>query len=267
MWYDRPVVKALATSNLPAPGTAFGVPLADGRFGLVRVLVIEEPDGVLIAVSTWIGTEAELAGATSDPRARQVLALTHHDWKGEEQRLWVSGPPPDNWRRLDDIPVGPGDDAPSSVHGNWESAEFHRLEQWRWENQRDVLMKEDRSKARARARAARLRHAKKKKETFAELARKRWCSSWDSPLASDAKKLILDLIGDMARLPQPIDLPQAFAKLRECVEALNRLHAENGNAFGAFHRDDLVEALVRIGLVAGLEDSAVESVVETARTW
>ena len=262
-------VKSQASSLLPAPGTVFAVPLADGRFGMVRVLALDGIDSALISVSPWIGHENELAGALQDARAKQVLSLTHHEWKGEPQILWVSHAPPETWRRLGVIPVDPSEVKPCSKYGNWDSAELQPLEQWRWDNQREKLDPKALANKRAKVRMARLRAARRKKETLASLLRKRWFQGWADPaLASTSKKLVLDAISDLATGEQPKELDAILAGIRGCVEALNRVNLERGGTgFGQTEREDLVEALLRMGLAAGVEESAVESVVDASRTW
>jgi hypothetical protein len=262
------VKKSHATSTLPAPGTVFAVPLADGRFGMVRVLALEGVDSALIAVSPWIGHESELAGALEDVRAKQVLSLTHHEWKGEPQILWVSHAPPETWRRLGVVPVDPSEVKPCSKYGNWDSAELQPLE--RWDNQpREKLDSKALTRTRAKVRLARLRAARRKKETLAALLRKRWFQNWtDAALGTAAKKLVIDAIGVLQAGVQPKELDSVLSSVRGCVEALNRLNLERGGTgFGQEEREDLVEALLRMGLAAGVEEAAVESVVDASRTW
>lgn len=264
------VKKSVAASSLPAPGTVFAVPLADGRFGMVRILALDGVDTALIAVSAWIGAESELAGALQDARAKQVLSLTHHEWKGEPQILWVSHAPPETWRRLGVIPVDPSEVTPCSKYGNWDSAELQPLEQWRWDNQpREKLDSRALASRRAKVRLARLRAARRKKETLAALLRKRWFQNWADPaFANAAKKIVLDAISDLAGGPQPKELEAGLAGIRGAVEALNRLNLDRGGTgFGEEERADLVEALLRMGLAAGIEEAAVESVVDASRSW
>ena len=260
-------MKPAASSPLPEPGTVFAVPLSDGRYGITRVIAVEPPDAALIAVTPWIGGERELGSALDDPRARQVLTLTHHDWRGQPQLLWVGGPPPESWRLLGTIPVAPGEVAPSSTYGDWDTAELQPLQQWRWDHERETLRAEDRTNARAKRRLARLRAARRHEETLASLLRKRWFATWDPTLGAAAKRIILDAVGDLAHGPQPKEVSAALGGIRGCVEALNRLNLEHGGAIGQTEREDLVEALLRMGLAAGVEEPAIEAVIDASRTW
>jgi hypothetical protein len=261
-------VKPVASPALPAPGTILAVPLSDGRFGIVRVLALDGGDTALIAVTPFIGPETELAGALQDPRARQVLSLTHHEWKGEPQILWVSHAPPENWRMLGVIPVDAAEVKPSSKYGNWDSAEMQPLEQWRWDHERDKPELEDRAKRHAKVRLSRLRAARRKKETLPALLRKRWFRTWEPTLASAAKKLVIDGVNELTRGAQPKDAEEVLGVIRAAIEALNRLSIERGGtAFGQEEREDLVEALLRMGLAAGVEQPAIEAVIDASRSW
>jgi hypothetical protein len=261
-------VKPVASSALPAPGSLLAVPLADGRFGIVRILALDGGDTALIAVTPFIGAEAELAGALKDPRAKQVLSLTHHEWRGEPQILWVSHAPPENWRMLGVIPVDASEVKPSSKYGNWDSAEMQPLEQWRWDNERDKPQLEDRAKKHAKVRLSRLRAARRKKETLPALLRKRWFRTWEPALAAAAKKLVIDGVGELTRGVQPKDTEEVLGILRNTIDALNRLSLSlGGTAFGQDEREDLVEALLRMGLAAGVEQPAIEAVIDSSRSW
>src|SRR5947209_1584387 len=88
-----------ADQTLPEPGAAFLMPLADGRFGVCRVIrrqlsEAKERSGstaVLAAATPWIGRQPP---ALSDPLLRLMLVLNHHNWGNELEVQWVSGPPP-----------------------------------------------------------------------------------------------------------------------------------------------------------------------------
>lgn len=261
-------VKPAASSALPAPGTLLAVPLSDGRFGIVRILALDGSDSALIAVTPFIGAEKELAGALQDPRAKQVLSLTHHEWKGEPQILWVSNAPPETWRNLGVLPVDPAEVKPSSKYGNWDSAEMQPLEQWNWDHPRDKPDLEDLAKKHAKVRLARLRAARRRKETLPALLRKRWFRTWEPALGTAAKTLVIDAVGELSRGLQPKDVEEVLGVIRTTIESLNRLNLEcGGNAFGLEEREDLVEALLRMGLAAGVEQPAIEAVIDSSRSW
>lgn len=261
-------MKPAASSPLPVPGTLFAVPLADGRYGMARVLSHDGVEAALLAVTPWIGPEKDLGDAIRDPRAKQVLSLTHHEWKGSPQILWVTGSPPETWRAIGVLAVDPSEVTPCSTYGNWDSAEIQPLEQWRWDHERDKFPNEDRAKKHAKVRLARLRAARRNKETLPALLRKHWFRAWDPVLAAAAKKLLFDSVKQLSTGKQPKETDAVLEVMRACIEALNRLNLEHGgNAFGQPEREDLVEALLRMGLAAGMEQPAIESVIDASRTW
>ena len=261
-------MKPAASPSLPVAGTLFAVPLADGRYGMARVLAHDGVEAALLAVTPWIGAEKDLGAALQDPRAKQVLSLTHHEWRGAPQLLWVTGSPPDTWRPMGVLAVDPSEVVPCSTYGNWDSAEIQPLEQWRWGHARDRFPHEDRAKRPVSVRLSRLRAARRNKETLPALLRKHWFRAWDPALAAAAKTLLFDSVKQLSTGKQPKETEVVLEVMRGCIEALNRLNlTHGGNAFGQPEREDLVEALLRMGLAAGMEQPAIESVIDASRTW
>src|SRR5207245_4636950 len=92
--------------TLPNVGDAFLMPLSDGRYGVCRVLRQYRPGErkrqgdihVLVAASSWIGTEAP---DMSDPQLREILVLSHHSYDNQINVNWVSDPVPESF-----VPLG-----------------------------------------------------------------------------------------------------------------------------------------------------------------
>src|SRR5215471_17924656 len=88
-------------SDLPGRGSVFLAPLADGRFGVVRVVRTKSEGGysfAFVVPSCWIGSSAV---RPSDHDIRLPLFLTHHSWANQREALWVCTPPPSSF-----IPAG-----------------------------------------------------------------------------------------------------------------------------------------------------------------
>jgi hypothetical protein len=129
---------------LPPAGAAFAVPLADGRFGVCRVLrqnTAEElkrhgADCRLVAGSAWIGDRVP---DVRHPMLRPILHLTHHAWKNRPQMLWVSDPPPEDFIPLGAIEPSPEEQSQECyASGGWESCRIQSLAQWRWDHDREA---------------------------------------------------------------------------------------------------------------------------------
>ena len=73
-------------------GDVFAMPLSDGRYGVCRVLrVQDQPRQVLVTASPWVGSTLP---DLSEPELRTCLNLTHHSWSNSPCMNWISEPVP-----------------------------------------------------------------------------------------------------------------------------------------------------------------------------
>jgi len=80
--------------DFPPVGTVLQMPLADGRFGICKVLQVTSEDGeamAMVAASSWLG---DVTPNLDSAAIRDTLIVTHHSWNGSPSRVWVSEPPP-----------------------------------------------------------------------------------------------------------------------------------------------------------------------------
>ena len=115
--------------TLPKPGEAFLMPLANGRFGVSRVLrgstESEQPRTVRTASSwrdhPWMGDDAP---DLKDGRIRRIQRLSHHSWKNQLDLTWVSDPPPESYQKLGIIEPSAADKRRRSLSsGGWFSGQ------------------------------------------------------------------------------------------------------------------------------------------------
>src|SRR4051812_43327065 len=127
--------EAEVTTSAVAVGAAFGVPLADGRFGLCRVIghggdapkgsksIL--PRGVVpfrVLATRWVGTRAELGHAIHDPQARRALQPTFSTKdRNKPYVVWESTPPPATFVPIGSIPPTPEEAGLRSVWYSWNT--------------------------------------------------------------------------------------------------------------------------------------------------
>ena len=171
-------------------GDVFIVPLADGRFGAVRVIrprstndpFADDPDLRVVAATHYI---AAAKPTIDDPALRQLLTLTHHFHTGRKQdlcALWLFGPPPAEFELLGNIPPAR---AEMKIYCNsfsaWSYFPRQVLMQWRWDHDREAVLAEEAQEARAEEQ----RQAERDRQKRGELAKMTYRSFRDRKLFKD----------------------------------------------------------------------------------
>src|ERR1700722_455847 len=219
---------------LPKPGDVFMMPLGDGRFGVCRVLrenTEEERKGhgapyILVAASPWIGSEKPDLG---DPQLRIIQELCHHSWKNDPNLLWVSMPPPEDYRLIGTIKPGPADKRRQcSGSGGWAFA-YQVLTEWRWVHDRDAVLREDAEYAEKQARKykefERRRREARGALTLEGLRKKRRFSDWkgyapDNAIAA-CRVIFRETVDALLALGKNPAESVILPILQGCIERLN----------------------------------------------
>jgi len=240
-----------ALADLPEAGTVFAMPLADGRVGVCRVLrrATEDIPRALVAASDWISSKPP---PLDHPAVRKTLTISHHNWWNSPVAMWVSAPPPKEFRLIGRIAVTPEDTkAQSNSYTGWESFALHVLSQWRWDNEREAVVAEDKIKQAAQL-AKRQEEMQKRtdylsKISFSDLLAKDLFSTWDEYPPEKAKEgcqeIIRTFIRTLAAAKEPIEKRFVSSELKKCVECLNQFDAQNNNFIETIEREDICEAL------------------------
>ncbi len=208
--------------NLPTAGTAFAFPVGDGRFSVCRVLLDTRSErskqwkggAILVACSRWIG---ENVPRDDDPALRPILHLNHHSWDNRPNTLWVSDEPPQELIPIGKIEPTAEEQAISCMSfGSWSSLTLQPLAQWRWDNERDVVLAEgvisQKKDSAARLKAQREREQYLKRITLDELRGRRFFPNWKGyppPKAVRAsRKLMATTVGKLLELgPSALEFP------------------------------------------------------------
>ena len=264
-----------ARSALPKPGDAFLIPLADGRFGFCHV--IDAPPRLLgkrnsayvtVETSSWVG---EAAPDLNDRRLRKVLVQSHHGWGPNQWRVMVRGPAPDSFRRLGSIEhrTGPG----LAIWATWESLAREVLTQWRWDHDRQALLREEQRVARKskleQAQVARRRQAELDRLTLESLKKKRRFSFWrgnrpDKAIAA-CRQTFRDAVSALITLgPKPKKRAVADV-IHRCVAQLNALDERYDGFIETGEREELCREIDELVYVAGLRGS--DGLADRWREW
>ena len=243
--------------DFPPPGAVFLMPLADGRNGICRVLRVEKTEHstqfhAVVATSEWIG---DAPPALSDPSVRRILKLTHHRWRGDLEIIWVPEPPPRKFTMIGKLRPTPADrNIRCYSHSGWESLPLQRLAQWRWEHDRDAVLREDAENQRAdqlaRNQAAREHARYLSSLTFSKLKKTKLLPNWKGDHPAEAavrasRHILQSLISTLDAATKPLSKDFVSKNLQKTVQELNNLDAEM-QFIETEEREDLCEAFEAI---------------------
>jgi hypothetical protein len=284
LWDASRIEKMLIPKSvrIPKSGAVFLTHLSDGRFGAIRILRDTPPEDsiqlcrnhVFVGVSTYIDSAKAII---SDPRLREIIRLNHHLWKNAYAVAWIPDPIPDDFQYIGEILPSP-DEIKINHLGfarGWKISE-QVLFQWRWDNERDLVLQED-------AKKQEFEKLEKEKEellhqrniasmTLEKLKNKRRFVKWKRLIHLsniEATRAIFDsMISELVRAgenPEKSRIQQIFT---QCVEEINRLDEEKGYFIETEEREDILKELIEIGLVCGLPSSqAIIEIADEHRKW
>ena len=253
-----PKQKRFTESELPRPGNVFLTPLADGRYGVVRVIRTMTGSGYAFAYvvpSSWIGdcpvrpSDAEIRQPLLNTRGSRIPSYLKRD--GEQDACWVCSPPPPSFLPVGDIAVTKEDDAiQHESYSGWEWFPMVIFSQWQWDNDREgylARVAEYEAKAAEERRIAAERRAEMLRTlTFESVAQRVWFDNWDEELdganITASRHLVAGLVEDLRAAPK---LTKVVVRrlLRDTVKAFNRLDQESDHFIETTHREDICDAL------------------------
>src|SRR5688572_23128878 len=238
-------------ATLPNPGEVFLMPLEDGRFGVCRVLrenteAERNAHGcrcILVASSSWIGSEAP---SLDDPQVRTIQKLTHHSWKKQLNICWVSDPPPVSFQRIGVIePTRADKHLQCMSSGGWSFA-YQVLMEWRWEHDREAVLREDTECAEQRARTLQsTQRPTWNALTLEQLKTKRRFSKWKGHAPDKAisacRAIFRETTDALVALGTRPDQAAILVVLQQCIERLNKLDVEHEHFIETTIREDLCD--------------------------
>lgn len=252
------------------------MPLADGRFGFCHVMDVPErllgkrnTDAVCVELSAWVGEEAP---DLNDPRLRKVLVQTHHGWGPNRWRVMVRGPAPKSFQRLGALEHRSTGNV-SAIFTVWESLATEVLTQWRWDHDREALLREEQESA-ERWKAEQEQAAKRQRDaldhlTLDAMKKKRRFSSWrgdrpDKAIAA-CRKAFREATDELIALGPKPKKREVATVVRRCVEQLNSLDEQYDGFIETGEREELCREIDELVYVAGLRDS--DGMADRWREW
>jgi hypothetical protein len=268
---------------LPAVGDAFAVPLPNGLWGGCRVIRVGD-DGRVTgrpnAISVQVGALAWLAAVPptgAEPGIAKLLFVNHHN----ERHLaltWVAGrdPIPESFVPIAAIPPLPEDLTRFVGSGtSWARVAIEIEAQWRWNHDRDAVLREDAERLDRLAAADRAALAVRRHQvdamTLAALRRQQPFARWkgDRPAAAitAAHRIFRSTIDQLIALGPTPTRVAAEPILRACIDQFNRLNAAHDGFIETMEREDIADHFARVVHVAGLAEYGSADLTEQWRDW
>jgi hypothetical protein len=264
---------------LPNRGDAFVVPLPDGRYGACRVIrrgatdaaKRKDDDRILVAASSWIGQDVP---DMKEPRLREILVLTHHSWENSPVVHWVDDRVPDSFKGLGTIePSRDEEELECSSCSGWESFPLQVYLQWRWDNEREAVLREDEQQRESEKRE-REESAKRHSEylaglTLEALKKKRRFTRWtgyvpDKVIAA-CRRVFRETVDSLIELGTDPKKRTILPILQQCIERLNKLNSQHGGFISTIEREKLCEEFSEIAYVSGMPE--YDDLADRWREW
>jgi hypothetical protein len=258
--------------DLPPPGSVFIAPLADGRFGAVRVLERSTKRGdayARIVSSSWIG---DTPVRPSDSVLRQSLVLNHHSHQNAHNANWVNSPPPPFLIPAGILEISHVDLIPQEEsYSTWEGCITQILLQWRWDHDRESLLRDEVLAAQAASEEFR-REGERRAEilratNLQTVAARTWFDTWnediDGPFIDLSRGVLSRMIHALMAAPK-VTKSLARKILKSAVQEFNALD-EKAHFIATSHREDIYEALELIMFAVKQPDLAGK--IDEWRDW
>ncbi len=201
---------------------------------------------------------------------REPLVLTHHNWKGKPELFWAHDSMPAEFTVIGRIEPSEQDVAIECyTFTGWHSVPFQALTQWRWDHDREALLREEEAAAAAEAerrqKVAAARAEFMRTLTLDSLAARQWLPAWEQAaerLAS-VRAILSQLVEDLRSEPK---LNKGVVKrmIKRSVQGLNRLDVD-AHFIATIEREELCEVYEQIACAAGYPEVADD--VDDWRNW
>jgi hypothetical protein len=251
------------------------MPLNDGRLGVCRVIQKGSrtfgAESILVAATPWIGFHDP---SLLEPKLKEVLVLNHHKWKRKPAALWTSYPVPSDFASIGSMPPTRAEERIScNAFGTWDFFPPQVLAQWRWDNDRASVLKEDEERNREKNRRREITMQRRReylsKVTLKELRVKRRFESWEGCVSDAAlkatRKILRDTIGSIIALGAEAPEKSILDRLKWCIKSLNKLDVRYERFIETVEREDLCAEFEEIVHASGL--GRYKNLADKWRKW
>jgi hypothetical protein len=208
-----------------------------------------------------------------DPRVKQTLVKTQYRTEVSAKNLsWV---PPAEFKVLGQVEPTAEDIAITcNIWSFWEGLAKDVLRQWRWDNDREALLEDQRRAKEQYEREEReaQERERNKRVPLATLRKERQLPTWadlDVPPAvlRKCRAILRTAIDALITLGPKPKRAAAMKVFQACTKALNELDEANGNFIETIEREDLCAAIDRMATSVGIKTKKMESVTDQWREW
>ncbi|HEX7859285.1 MAG TPA: hypothetical protein VF773_03090 [Verrucomicrobiae bacterium] len=181
----------------------------------------------LVAACDWIGKETP---HLKEPGLKKILRSRFD----QPEMVWVWVPAPRAFRTIGELKITKKQrEANCGMYAYWESIPIAVLLKWRWDHEREAMMREmaaqDAERERAADRAAEKRQKWLSTVTFRKLLAKDLFSEWHYPQRKDTRdleKILKEFIRNLAKEKPPLAKAFVQRELKQCVKKINTLDEE-----------------------------------------
>jgi hypothetical protein len=218
-----------AVANQNQIGATFAVPLADGQYGAIRVVGVDpkkDGGGVWFAATEYVGPKPPKLEEPALARI-QILDTSGFSHAPRPCVWWQREPPPGDFPFLGLVKTTKAENR-SVVeqgiewHKSWEEWAAIILHQWRWDHDRDGLIRGKYDNERKSTSAKRRRYEK----TLAELSQGRFFEGWDefvpAKVTRAARKIARETVEGLIELGANPSKRKATPVLRKFIESFTK---------------------------------------------
>lgn len=256
-------------------GAAYGVPLADGRFGLIRVighggrkprqygkLAGESAICVRALATRWVGTRKQLATALADPRARQPLVPSFSRKAKKPYVVWATQVPPPTFIHVGILMPTAREQMLEGSDIVWEWVPLQYKAQLEYEADPaafEAKMRALREPAPASPAMSRERRRGTAPELSA-LAKRKPFADWEPTLRKRARDRIAALVAKLR--DEPREAKRDLRAIASCARAFNR-----ERDMGTLEAEALDQALLDIACAVGIDIDDYAAAIDAVRDW
>jgi hypothetical protein len=247
----------------PVVGDIYAMPLKDGRYSICKIVQIGGPQcsyvdpGVYYSIIGYDWTGDEIP-TLDDIKNAHILYLNHHSWHNEPNIVNSKDLPPNTYKYIDN--VKPTDEDLSinyNKYGHWDNISLHTYLEWRWNNDKMNLLKEEMKDRERIEEFENKKRMKKRIKTLKQIRRtkpfKGWIGYIDKEIIGESRRIILYTFDELIKLQGKKEESGYIGVIKKSVEMFNKLD-EKHHFIYTIEREDIAEVFFEIGDSINIEN-------------